>query len=385
MPRSFPALIKNYQPATFNERGVAVPFTTPPLSGARVRRADRGGIEIIVPNPSGTRGVYVTSWAGLADLCRPSVHDHKLHKSLAALPCIDPAGVRAATRDVALSGYAGRDAAAACAAEAKADEHDMLVTNFELLRALVRQADREAQEKPGALALSDEFKQRAKRVLDIVASRLGADPDRIAVALEELAALFRAIGIGQSAGTARLPRVLGHLLEFVQEMETWAGAHSDDTRQVAQLVGAAGSVTAACATRTLGVARELTEDIEQLLATWWREPGKVMEIVTRPDWLLDGWERMCQLWQQADPPQQRAILAELFAMVPAVPKQVTEWVGSLDIETTLRSFRMVQLNHDWRSGTLLSDLVARNERLGAMARHEGPVMAGGQRADAWAV
>ena len=40
-----------YHPTTFQERGVALPFTTPMLGGARARLSHNRGIEIIVRNP----------------------------------------------------------------------------------------------------------------------------------------------------------------------------------------------------------------------------------------------------------------------------------------------------------------------------------------------
>ena len=51
---------RRYEPATFLDRGVTVPFTTPMLMGARARpREDREGLEVIIANPSGTSGVYI--------------------------------------------------------------------------------------------------------------------------------------------------------------------------------------------------------------------------------------------------------------------------------------------------------------------------------------
>ena len=54
-----PTPIPSHQSATFGERGVSVPFTTPALAGARVRRDARHGLALLVPNPSGGRGIYV--------------------------------------------------------------------------------------------------------------------------------------------------------------------------------------------------------------------------------------------------------------------------------------------------------------------------------------
>jgi hypothetical protein len=67
-----------FLPTTFLERGVAVPFTTPILIGARARPGERKPLELIVPNPSGARGVYILPWDGISGLCKPTVHDRRL-------------------------------------------------------------------------------------------------------------------------------------------------------------------------------------------------------------------------------------------------------------------------------------------------------------------
>ena len=79
-----------YQPATFLERGVAMPFTTPQLAGARGRPDVRVGLEVILPNPAGGRGVYVLPWAGVRELCRPTVHDARLQQLVAELKVVTP-------------------------------------------------------------------------------------------------------------------------------------------------------------------------------------------------------------------------------------------------------------------------------------------------------
>src|ERR1700712_5461419 len=54
--------MRPYHPTTFLERGVAVPFTTPMLAGTRARPAEKQGLELVIPNPSGGRGVYIMAW-----------------------------------------------------------------------------------------------------------------------------------------------------------------------------------------------------------------------------------------------------------------------------------------------------------------------------------
>ena len=98
-----------------------LPFTTPFLLGGRMRRAERGGAELVLAHPAGAEGVYILPWSAMPSLCAPTLHDRALWEraASAALPELSPAAARRAARAVAESGHAGRDAArAAVAAEA---------------------------------------------------------------------------------------------------------------------------------------------------------------------------------------------------------------------------------------------------------------------------
>ena len=86
-------LVASHHPTTFLERGVAVPFTTPMLLGARARPSDRGGIELIVANPSGGRGTYILPWVGICRLCHPTVHDTRLYQRIAGSQGVTPASI----------------------------------------------------------------------------------------------------------------------------------------------------------------------------------------------------------------------------------------------------------------------------------------------------
>jgi hypothetical protein len=105
--------VQGFMPTTFLERGVAVPFTTPLLAGARARPGGRNHLELIVPNPTGGAGVYILPWDDVAALCRPTVHDRQLSKAVASLRTVTPAMTRRVAREVAVVGLAGRGAAAA--------------------------------------------------------------------------------------------------------------------------------------------------------------------------------------------------------------------------------------------------------------------------------
>ena len=104
--RDLPPL-QPYHPTTFLERGVAVPFTTPLLDGTRARPGARADVELIVPNLSGGRGVYILPWSGIREFCRPTVHDARLNQEIAGLRSVTPITIRRAARRVAAAGLAG--------------------------------------------------------------------------------------------------------------------------------------------------------------------------------------------------------------------------------------------------------------------------------------
>src|SRR3954447_13592861 len=83
-----------YQPVTFLDRGVALPFTTPALLGARIRPGARGAPELVLANPAGVEGVCILPWAALPDVCTPTLHDRALWGRMAQLPILTPRTIR---------------------------------------------------------------------------------------------------------------------------------------------------------------------------------------------------------------------------------------------------------------------------------------------------
>jgi hypothetical protein len=141
-------LIQSYRPRSFRERGVAPPFTTRLLLGARLRQAQQAGapLEIVVPNPSGGRGVYILPWSSIGVLGRPTMHDVMLGRALC--DCIAQADGRLspklladAVSQTALQGLAGPLAAQAAADAARAGLAATLETRFRLLVAVTQRIE----------------------------------------------------------------------------------------------------------------------------------------------------------------------------------------------------------------------------------------------------
>ena len=363
-------LTQSYQPITFVERGVTMPFTTPMLAGARARPDTRERLEVILPNPSGGRGVYILPWAGVRELCRPTVHDARLQQLVAELKVVTPSLIRRLARQVATEGLAGREAQTAAAARSEADRQDQMVANFQLLMALVEQVapSREASQVPDRARLA-EIAGRAKQTIADIAPTIGWPPEAVAAGLEELAGIFMGVGMGTTIEQARLPKLLRALISVQAETAAWAEQHDDDAGQAAAMVASVAGVTIECARASLADARLMAQGVTALLREWGRGPERISVRVGRSDWLMDGWEQICLIWAAADDaPSRRLALDEIAMLVPSLPREASEWLGA-EIETdgAARFRRSVNLNQDWRTGAAVFEQVARNEQLRAEA------------------
>jgi hypothetical protein len=364
-----PAL-KAYHPTTFQERGVAVPFTTPLLAGTRARPTNRERVELVVPNPSGGRGVYIMPWKAIADWCRPTLHDAVFNDRIAALKNVTPATIRRIGLVVAAEGLAGEEAMEAASIAVNAEKEDRIVTNYRLLMTLVQQVQSrfslpafdKAPGKTDVLA-------QARMTVDWISPRLGQPATWTASALESLSDTLFDIGVSCDSRAGRLPRILALLRRTRTSIAEWNGEQqTDDYSDYIVMVCTVIDLTLSLAQTTLGEAQALTNDMVDLLRKWAADPSTVSSLAMRPEWLLDGWEQICLIWNNAqDDAERRAALVEIITLIPIIPKEAGEWSEDNSImDTAIRFRRFVSLNEDWRSGSIVFQLIARNEHFRAI-------------------
>ena len=355
--------VQDFLPGTFRERGVSVPFTTPLLAGARARGGG-GRCDLIVPSPSGGRGVYILSWDEVVALCRPTLYDRRLSARVSLLPGLAPAAVRRLAREVASLGLAGRAAAAAARHAAAADEQARQRAKFSLLPALIRQTEPAGEcSVPPEAEQPAELERRGERAVARIAPSLACTPEAAAQGLQHLAGAFDATG-----GTpgARIPATIAAMMRLRGELDEHARRHADDNGPEADLVGAVAEQTITLARIVLADLQALTGDVVGLLRRWMAEPDAVATLLARPDWLLDGWDRICALWRTAEQHLGRGpALIEMARLLPLVPPEVTAWTGQpVDNDADLlRHRRKLARPGDWRTGVTALDLIARNETL----------------------
>jgi hypothetical protein len=357
-----------YQPATFLDRGVTVPFTTPFLLGARIRPTDtRAGLEVVITNPSGGRGFYIVPWPALTEVCSPTLHDRRLWQRLSDQTGVTPALVREMAHAVAAEGLAGR-AAAGAASKARGEEAaGRMRANYMLLLDLIRRSETaEESATPPQADSPANVERRARRAVGRIAPRIGVTPEIIAAWLESLAGAFCGVGVPGDPVPSRTRRMARDLVALVDQVALWVAQSPDPHEQhAATMVMEAARLTLHCAEAAFRDLDSLLSDTPTLLRAWREDSSGIGRRATRPDWLLDGWQVIVELWRDAAPEMRQGALWEMAFLAPVMPREVEEWLGiEEDWDRPARLRRLVRAREDWRSGRML-DLVARNERLRA--------------------
>jgi hypothetical protein len=361
-------LLETHHPTTFIERGVSVPFTTPLLLGARVRPSHRHNIEVIVPNPSGGRGVYIAPWSGISAMCRPTVHDTRLFQLIAERHGITPASIRAAAQIVAAQGLAGREAAAAAALAQATDQRDRVTTLIALLVAMVQQIDPSRAVAPPPLNTPRDIESYAAHAATLLAPRLDRSTAAIFTDLEHLAQVFAAVGLEGQDPPARVCRLLAEIRRFRTDAAGWASETADRSGVQARLAVAVADVAIGSTEAILADEWAGAKDIIGLLAAWAAAPHEVARRLTHVEWLVDGWEQICLIWRIASSKAARRVaLAEIALLMPILPKEAAVWLkGRVDIELVDKRTLSIRAGADWRTG-MQFDRTARNEALRALA------------------
>jgi hypothetical protein len=355
-----------YEPATFSERGVNVPFTTPILLGARARpQQEREGLEVLLPNPSGGDGVYIMPWAAIPEICTPTLHDRRLWRLLRDEAILTPAIVREAAETAALEGHAGRAAMMAVNQARQAREDRAKRINFGLLLGLIKQMEGPNPGRP-APEMDDprQVAMRGQRAVMACAQQLRMTTEAVAAALEELARAFNGFGMPQDNDLAPSRRVISELQSLAASIEIWRSdlpAHLDSGS--AALVGQSLQLTLEGSLKAAEQFDALIGDTYAAIQAWQRDRPDILQELSRLDWLLDGWEAILGIWNAAKASERSAAMMEMAMLAPILPKEVVGWLGfAPDMAQERRKLKIVRQFEDWRNGRVV-DIIARNENL----------------------
>ena len=329
------------RPLTFQDRGMTAPFVSAMLIGVRIRPSARGGIEMVMPNPSGRRGVYITPWDDIQGLCQPTVHDTVLYRRLGQTSGLVPETVRRVAWEIAAEGLGGAAARRAAALAKAADEAEHLLASFLLLISLIEEVDPTGLIIDAQIRRTPALEERARAALGTIASGMSWSRAAVIGEIDALGRHFAPVGVERSDSRARLRVLLTRVQALACSLRAWLdGRDNDDAAGLARTLADAASLAAEASDATLSGIHDQTRDMRGLLRRWRAHPDTIAEHIGRLAWVLDGWEAICLMWElpvmTPNRPGDRgtdrirdrsAVLRAMARLIPALPCQISDWTG----------------------------------------------------------
>ncbi|MBP5858078.1 hypothetical protein KAJ83_13750 [Marivibrio halodurans] len=323
-------------PETFQQRGIAAPFTTRVLSFARYRRA-HGAADVLVPGLGGGTAVYVIPFKALPSVFSMTVYDRAVHEQLTAIHVVTPLTMRKVALQVAETGLGGPRPMRR--ARQWRDEQEALRNKilFELIKSAVAQLggkDAAAHAMDERTMMTPEGLSAARNALKGFASQAQVSAGEIIQRLEIWADLTVVIGPPSGAPMkGPLTAMIEQIEALAEALAQWLGPEPPDTAEMAQRTAMAARMVAkearAVLDRLVGSANAMSEPLQG----WDKARVQINRRVERISYLLDGWQRILDMWdaaQRADRHQQRDVLETFAQHIPILPVEAvgadTGWI-----------------------------------------------------------
>jgi hypothetical protein len=359
---------RKFLPSTFEERGIAVPFTTPLLAHSRVRKNYRSQLELSIPNFAGVEGNYVMPWKAVCDLVEPTLHDKLLFEHVIDNNVTTPHAMRLAALTVASTGIAGPEVADAAKKAIALDEESRALHQVVLILRLLEETSKGSAIDLREIGSADR-QDYVRKALARISTELGMATDALDVRITELTQMTYPIGAEWNPVEGRLRVQVRALAQFRDSIRTWGGDQVNDAGDRAVFSSEVADLTLATSNGLLRSFNEAIKSPYHLVSLWQKSTPELERVSSRLSWLLDGWDIVVQWWETCKDDNERISTAE--QMTPVLPLIPTN-----ELETSAREAangliekgrRWVRLNQDWSTGEVDVELIHRMETIKARA------------------
>ena len=363
---------ETYNPTTFVERGVAVPFTTPALQYSRVRMTDAGDLDVLIGGFTGDRTIYVLPFGALGENFNMTVHDRALSEDIITNRAVTPHTMKLAAYRVALTGLAGGPARTAARQGLDADKDSELLTQYLLTSKVLELSGLTAQQVAHLIA-AGKNDTRIRREIKAAAVKLGIDPEMLNPFIDEISRFSYMVGLPTAPVQGAARRMFTRLKKFDEHLEHFYETSRSDRLDVIIF-------TRETLALTLGLAEETVAKVDNRLGKIDKELFEVKNIralkadCERISWLLDGWEDILGLYYGEHPDSKHPptshvlrILDSLFIKLPIVPIKEARPDDPPPKPGAIKTRRAVRASEDWRTGDMDLETILRIEQMKARA------------------
>jgi hypothetical protein len=352
-------------PATYEERGAVVPFTTPSLSLSRVRRDARQRLILLMPNFGGTEGAFVVPWNAVGEVATMSVHDRALHEEIEAAEAVTPEQLRGCALRIGQTGMAGPIVAEASRLAIDAEKRRLIELHMLLVIALLNALGLATEEMLALGPGTEAWRLKTKALLVQAGQRIGIEVADIQTRLAALARVLTPLGLSAGRQDGRLRSLLHGFADFRDTITEWSRAEKSELAHFAGFAGFVADDTLRAADRLFRQVDGGVRDMVSVIRDWNTRAKAVVGSAGKLCWLLDGWDFIFVFWEQVqnDPIEiQREAVGRIIRVLPLIPCNETEGPrDELEQRQQQLHGRQLQANADWRRVRSDLDLTARIE------------------------
>jgi len=334
-----------FLPATFAQRGVAVAFTTPVLSFARLRKFREGALQYLVPGLAGGAETYVIPAVSIADVVNLTVFDRHLMESIDTEKAdLSPLSMRQTSLTKATSGLAGAKRAKRARLLLENDRINRVDMSLLLVRTAITQLSDDAG-GAAAAALSTDAIETGEAVACIETHMSGflsdasLTADQVVDQCKEWSACASLVGTSDDSINGPLKLLIQDLERMATELLKWLVPEPVGPAEMAQRVSVTATEAVSEAKKILSFVDDSISDIGPPLKNWAVTEPALHDAVRRIAEILDGWRRIVDMWDRVADRERvdQREMVELFGLyMPVLP---VEAVGNNtafweDIRTT---------------------------------------------------
>lgn len=361
--------IEHMLPSTFEERGAAIPFTTPQLAHARVRGDWRGRLELVVAKFAESAGAYVIPWPAVKDIGTLTTHDVMLHEEVMKQNALDPHGVRLCALTVAKTGLAGPEIAEAAEKALAEDEEAKALNQVVLILRVIEEAEPAVAKTLVRELATPQGQDRIRETLSSVAGRLGIEADILDKRISALGDKTYDVGTAWSPSEGRLRRQLKKLEAMQKSTAEWASERLGEAAEQAKFTSDVAAYTIANAREVLQKFDKMLASPRAIVADWDIKAPAAEKLARRLTWLIDGWDPIVEMWMASTEEAQHIdALSRIASVLPFVPRDEAE-SGNVNssVFNTLQAQgrKWVRSNTNWQTGEPDVELIKRLEEVKA--------------------
>jgi len=353
----------------FQSEGVAIEFTTPVLTSARVRPSDSDKLEVIIADLGGGRGQYVVPMRHLGKVVTLTVHDRTLCEEILHRNAHSPDEIRRAMLTVARMGLAGQRAAKTARQTIEDEQKERLLTTVCLIHRVIAQDGRKPAGDPAMPSLSalasGGNRGQVKQLLANMARSAGLSPDTVYSVLEEWGGIVGAVGVPGMPMECRLRRLGGQVFDLASQLRLWAEDEISHVGDRARAVAEHADRIGAAAEREVAAIDAFSARMHEVVPSWKTAREDLRAAVAKLAWTMNGWEGHLRRWREAaqtSREDQQRVVAAMLASLPQVAESTLP-DGWHDDGAARRGTRKVQAHQDWKTGQIDFDVVRRLEAL----------------------